>query len=181
MRTPRGSGWILVRKAGLEPASLAALAPKASVFAISPLPQRCDRGPEVADHSTSVEAGWFCGNIGVLRWSARPRGCSTTARCAPTGLADCWECFPRIALRFILGYFPPLPPGEWQRPLRRPSRHRSMIGCAPPSGGLFNCGECFPRIALRSILGYFPPLPPGGGADVRGRAFSPSGAWMSRP
>ena len=43
MRTPRGSGWILVRKAGLEPASLAALAPKASVFAISPLPQRWER------------------------------------------------------------------------------------------------------------------------------------------
>jgi hypothetical protein len=30
----------LAPKAGLEPASLAALAPKASVFAISPLPQR---------------------------------------------------------------------------------------------------------------------------------------------
>jgi hypothetical protein len=30
--------WNLVRKAGLEPASLSALAPKASVFAISPLP-----------------------------------------------------------------------------------------------------------------------------------------------
>ena len=28
----------MVRKAGLEPASLSALAPKASVFAISPLP-----------------------------------------------------------------------------------------------------------------------------------------------
>lgn len=30
--------FLMVRKAGLEPASLAALAPKASVFAISPLP-----------------------------------------------------------------------------------------------------------------------------------------------
>ena len=33
---------VLVRKAGLEPASLAALAPKASVFAISPLPHFAD-------------------------------------------------------------------------------------------------------------------------------------------
>ncbi len=35
-----------MRKAGLEPASLAALAPKASVFAISPLPHLGEAGSE---------------------------------------------------------------------------------------------------------------------------------------
>jgi hypothetical protein len=51
----------MVRKAGLEPASLAALAPKASVFAISPLPHMGGQRIRASqDKSRGKRNRWQC-------------------------------------------------------------------------------------------------------------------------
>ena len=49
----------MVRKAGLEPASLSALAPKASVFAISPLPHCPNLIPDFRPVTLVFDANFF--------------------------------------------------------------------------------------------------------------------------
>jgi hypothetical protein len=131
MELVRYVGVGLVRKAGLEPASLSALAPKASVFAISPLPRpasepiRCAAGirarfPKFRRKRTPLARSTHgAGAIARVCFGAVNR-----YRSAPPGRKAKYGSHSQGGASLALGYSHAVPPGP-ETIFRRCPRHTS--------------------------------------------------------